>query len=257
VNENRLTKFAPQYLILHDYGGTPQGEQPFNPYHALVSGGRVIYRDPANPYGAPAPHAYQLNPYSVGLSWGGNVGGTPGPADMDLIRAEVAKIKQQFPDIKVMSHGEAYRARTKGLPQASRLGRGLDEASWRTQLEAGAPQPVQAPAPTLVREGATPMAQRSLTFGHPAAKPQEVTLDPITVATASNRPAASAARPQMVAQPQGRQDFYAPGADAYTGGQTPWAQAMQQQMASGTPALPGTLEGGGRNRLLDLLSGWF
>lgn len=126
--------FSPQYLVLHDYGGTPKTS--FNPYHALVMpDGSVRYRDQQNPYGAPAPHAFKLNPVSVGLSYGGQVGATPTPQAMDALRAERAKIAAQFPGIKTLSHGEAYQQTAGGPQQASRDGRGIDEASWRTRLD--------------------------------------------------------------------------------------------------------------------------
>lgn len=151
--------FQPEYLILHDYGRSPGAAPSFNPYHALVSGGRVNYRDPKNPYGAPAPHAYKLNPKSIGLSWGGKVGGMPSKEEFALIKQEFDAIKKQFPNIKVMSHGEAYQ-QTRGTgQQASRSGRGLEEASWRKYLLENTPYEPGTVAPS----GPTPMGQRSLT----------------------------------------------------------------------------------------------
>lgn len=140
--------YQPKYLILHDYGQTPVGWQPgtplgHNPYHALVHGGQVQYRDPNNPYAAPAPHAYKLNPQSIGISWAGPVGKMPDERDLSALRSEVERIKQQFPGIKIMSHGEAYAMKGQ-IPQASKDGRGMVEASWRTAL--GGPQPVQTAA---------------------------------------------------------------------------------------------------------------
>jgi hypothetical protein len=130
--------FEPRYLILHDYGKTPVGWKPgtplgFNPYHALVHGGQVQYRNPDNPYSGKAPHAYKLNPQSIGLSWAGPVGGNPAPADLNALRSEIARIRKLYPDIKIMSHGEAF-ARRGAIPQASKSGRGLEEASWRHAL---------------------------------------------------------------------------------------------------------------------------
>lgn len=183
--------FVPEYLILHDYGGSPGASPSFNPYHALISGGRVVYRDPQNPYGAPAPHAFKLNPRSIGLSWGGPVGGTPNQAELDLLRKEVAAIKERFPNIKIMSHGEAY-AQTKGTPyQASRDGRGLEEAAWRRYLEGTGPMPETAPAEV-------PVAQRGITAGHPAAAPKPAPMPfslaaPVTPASVPETPAAAPA----------------------------------------------------------------
>jgi len=144
--------FDPRYLILHDYGQLPSNHPAgkplgFNPYHALVSGGKVQYRYPDNPYGQKAPHAYRLNPQSLGLAWAGPVGGQPGPEDLEALRAEIARIKAQYPSIQLMSHGEAYAKRGQ-LPQASKLGRGLDEAAWRKALEADFRANPSAPVPS-------------------------------------------------------------------------------------------------------------
>lgn len=155
-----MAGFDPRYLILHDYGGNPSS---FNPYHALVTGGEVRYRYPDNPYGQKAPHAFQLNPQAIGLAWGGPVGGKPSATDLEALRREMEAIKQRFPGIKVMSHGEAYQARNQGLPQASKLGRGLEEASWRTALLGGEMPATSTPQPVS-------MAGRALTAGHPASE---------------------------------------------------------------------------------------
>jgi hypothetical protein len=163
-----MSGFRPEYLVLHDYGGTPKGDAPFNPYHTLVAGGRKIHRDPANPYGAPAPHAFKLNPRSIGLSWGGPVGGTPDETDLKMLREEVEAIKRQYPDIKILSHGEAY-AQTKGTPQqASKAGRGLEEAAWRRFLDGTGPMPASA---QTVASGPPPVSARGITAGHPNATP--------------------------------------------------------------------------------------
>ena len=171
-----MDAWRPRNLIFHDYGGTPQNaDGVFNPYHALVfPDGKIRYRNPANPYAAPAPHAYKLNPASIGLSYAGPVGSTPTPEALNALKQEYQRIKSLFPDIEALSHGEAYQ-RTKGTPQqASRLGRGLDEASWRTiLLGTGAapagltpPQPQQAPPPPVSARPAqgapmTPQAPQS------------------------------------------------------------------------------------------------
>jgi hypothetical protein len=177
--------FAPEYLILHDYGGTPKGDAPFNPYHALVVGGKKIYRDPANPYGAPAPHAFRLNPKSVGLSWGGPVGGTPSPEDLAVLREEVAAIKAKFPNIKIMSHGEAYAA-TKGTPQqASRDGRGLEEAAWRRFLDGTGPMPTGT---ETAASGAPPVSARGLTSYAGLTAPPVPAAAPMAPAAAPSNP---------------------------------------------------------------------
>lgn len=139
--QQQASGFKPNYLILHDYGGSPKNQDGvFNPYHALVfPDGSVRYRNQENPYGAPAPHAYRLNPQSVGLSYAGAVGSTPTEAALASLRAEKQRIEGMFPGIKVMSHGEASQQTAGGPQQASKLGRGLDEASWRSQMAGPTP----------------------------------------------------------------------------------------------------------------------
>lgn len=161
----------PHNLILHDYGGTPKNEDGvFNPYHALVfPDGSIRYRNPDDPYGSKAPHAYKMNGDSIGLSYAGQVGSQPTPEAMGTISSEYQKIQGMFPGIKAMSHGQAYEA-TKGTPaQASKDGRGLDEAAWRKDLP-GFEDQTAAPA------GPVPMANRSLTAfagSQPAQQPAQ------------------------------------------------------------------------------------
>ena len=152
--------FKPSNLIFHDYGGSPaNADGVFNPYHALVfPDGNIRYRNPSNPYGGKAPHAYKMNPESIGLSYAGPVGSKPTPQALATLRKETAKIAQMFPGIQPMSHGQAFNATKGTAKQASKLGRGLDEASWRSNIVYGPPAPGQSePQP------ATPMAGRSLT----------------------------------------------------------------------------------------------
>ncbi len=133
--------WKPSHVIYHDYGGTPQNKEGvFNPYHALVfPDGSIRYRYPDNPYGQKAPHAHMMNPHSVGLSYAGQVGSKPTPAALATLQAENAKLQKMFPGIRGLGHGEAYQ-QTKGTPmQASKLGRDIIEASWRSQL--GGPIP--------------------------------------------------------------------------------------------------------------------
>lgn len=254
--------FDPQYLILHDYASTPKGDNPFNPYHALISGGRKLYRYPENPYGKAAPHAYQLNPYSIGLSWGGPSGGQPGPDDLALLREEYASIKKQFPNIKVMSHGEAFAARDQ-MPRASKLGRGLEEASWRTLLdETGvAPSTTQiASTPSVV-----PMAQRSITAGHPAA-PQPAPSPPRGAPVPTNYKSVSA--PSQVMGPDAVSSARAMAKALLSAGREPekmthWTQALGKILQSGTgalwndQALAGERDGqsAGNAALADMLAG--
>lgn len=182
-----MADFRPRYLVLHDYGtpsdpGYSLSKTANNPYHALVyPDGTVRYRNPDNPYGVTAPHAYRLNDQSVGLSYAGPVGGQPTEAGLNAIRVEYDKIKALYPGIEALSHGEAYQ-RTRGTDQqASRDGRGLDEASWRSTLLQPKPEPqVMAGGITTSRvpdiiapaiDQPRPMAERAMTFGVPKPAP--------------------------------------------------------------------------------------
>ena len=141
------TGWKPNHVIYHDYGGNPKNEDGvFNPYHALVfPDGSIRYRNPNDPYGQKAPHAYKMNSDAIGLSYAGPVGSEPTPQALETLRRENARIQQMFPGIKGMGHGEAYQA-TKGTNrQASRDGRDLVEASWRSNLGAQQQAAQQAP----------------------------------------------------------------------------------------------------------------
>jgi len=185
--------WRPNTLVLHDYGGNPANRDGvFNPYHALVfPDGSIRYRNPSDPYGAPAPHAYKLNPQSVGLSYAGPVGSQPTAAAMATLRREAQKLSEMFPGIRPMGHGEAFQA-TKGTPQqASRDGRDLEEASWRSNVVYGPP----APGQTQVAAAPVPMRSRGLTtfagLAPPAGAP---------AATAEAQPGPSAAAESIVAK---------------------------------------------------------
>lgn len=131
-----MADWRPQYLLFHDYGVPKVGMDWDNPYHALVyPDGTVRYRNPANPYGQAAPHAYRMNPHSIGLSYAGPVGATPTAPAMRALQAEREKILELFPGLKELTHGQAYQQFGKGSPmQASKFGRGLDEATWMANL---------------------------------------------------------------------------------------------------------------------------
>ena len=98
--------WRPNTLVLHDYAGTPANKDGvFNPYHALVfPDGSIRYRNPSDPYGAPAPHAYKLNPESIGLSYAGPVGSQPTAAAMETLRREAQKGGSMFPGIRPIGH---------------------------------------------------------------------------------------------------------------------------------------------------------
>lgn len=153
--------FDPKYLILHDYGGNPDNRDGmFNPYHVLVfPDGSKRYRYPDDPYGRKAPHAFRLNPESVGISYAGDVGSQPTAAAMETLRNEAKAVAEMFPGIEPMGHGEAFQATRGTNRQASRDGRDLEEASWRSNILYGPP----APGQTQVAGAPVPMAKRGLT----------------------------------------------------------------------------------------------
>lgn len=315
-----MAGWQPEYLILHDYGGSPGPNPGFNPYHALVSGGKLNYRYPEAPYGQKAPHAYHLNPNAIGLSWGGPVGGTPNAAEFALLKQEYENILKQYPHLQVLSHGEAFNARKQGLPRASKSGRGLDEASWRTYLRDGKaypglspPMALGGPEPELV-SGPTPASKpwrpalRAITAGHPnesrpsvamnsgsagvsptaaGASPAmltnagrqstDQTIDPTTMVgapsgamltnygrnTSPNTPPTSASAPPPVETSS--TSPAAPSTPIGPKGPT-WAELMNQQMLSGSPALQGSLSSASpvnksspqyKNTLIGMLGGIF
>jgi hypothetical protein len=122
--------FTPRRIVYHDYGGHPDGskEGVFNPYHVLVfPDGSVRYRNPENPYGGKAPHAFMLNNTSLGLSYAGDVGERPTPAAMRALQQEYEKIQSRHPGIPGFGHGETGWV-------GSRDGREMKEASWRDRV---------------------------------------------------------------------------------------------------------------------------
>lgn len=178
-----MSGFQPDYLIMHDYGGTPKNRDGvFNPYNALVfPDGSVRYRNPANPYGEKAPHAFRMNPRSVGLAYAGPVGSRPTDAALEALRREYGRVRETHPNIKPLSHGEAYQ-KTRGTPlQASRAGRSLDEASgWRTEVlrnagivNAAPSQPAaSAPSASPPSFGGVGLASSALANTPPPAQPE-------------------------------------------------------------------------------------
>ena len=185
--------FNPKYLVLHDYGGNPANlDGVFNPYHVLVfPDGSKRYRYPDDPYGRKAPHAFRLNPESVGISYAGDVGSQPTAAAMETLRNEAKAVADMFPGIEAMGHGEAFQATRGTTRQASRDGRDIEEASWRSNILYGPP----APGQTQVASAPVPMSKRGLT--------SFAGLEPSTtpVVRALPSPARSLAAAEMDAEP--------------------------------------------------------
>ena len=154
----RTSGFQPKTVIFHDYGGTPKNSDGMhNPYNALVfPDGTVRYRNPSDPYGVKAPHAYKMNNSSVGIAYAGPVGSKPTPEALATLQKEYDTVRQMFPGISHLGHGEAYQKTKGSAEQASKDGRDLIEASWRAQIQTASGS---APA----QSGPVPMAQRGLT----------------------------------------------------------------------------------------------
>lgn len=190
-------------VILHDYGAANANPANFSPYHISVDpSGRIYER--YGP-GERAPHAYRSNPQAYGVSYAGPVGATPTPEAMDALRFVAGGLRSNNPNLEFLGHGEAYN-RTAGTPQqASRDGRSLTEASWRSglfenppagpQQTAGlAPIPIGQPPPASVAQAPpAPLANRSLT-NYAGSVPQD------GVQVASTSPAI----PQSVSPPPPR-----------------------------------------------------
>jgi hypothetical protein len=158
--------FKPEYAVLHDYGSPAEKIGSFNPYNALVMpDGSVRYRDPSNPYGGKAQHAFQANPNSVGLAYGGPVGAKPTPEGLASLQSEFDKIRSQYPDIKGVGHGQAYDNWRHGdFPdRPTKTSRDLTEATWRQDLTGPVLAPSQDQAMYLANAGPRPMPQRSMT----------------------------------------------------------------------------------------------
>lgn len=180
-------------VILHDYGAANANPANFSPYHISVDpSGRIYERYDHNQR---APHAYRSNPQAYGLSYADRVGATPTPEAMDSLRFVARGLRDQNPNLEFPSHGEAYN-RTRGTPtQASRQGRGLDEASWRTGLFDQQPQVATAPqAPP----GPAPMANRSLVAAAGLAPPQAPPAAPPTRVASSAPMVPQAPAPRII-----------------------------------------------------------
>jgi N-acetylmuramoyl-L-alanine amidase len=184
-NAKPLDRDQVKSIILHDRGGSYPGHSP---YHLeVLPDGRIMNHWDSDQR---APHAAGMNPHAYGVSYGGQVGSTPTKEAMESLDHIIGNLLKQNPGLKVESHGQAY-ARTKGTPlQASKDGRGLEEASWRHNLGgATSPQPdkpglfgsakvdwsTPAPLPrtptTADLQGRSIMAQRGQSA--PVAEPQQ------------------------------------------------------------------------------------
>lgn len=133
-------------VVFHDRAGNYPGNSP---YHIEVTpDGKIYNHFRPDQVGA---HAYRFNPRSIGVAYGGAYGSTPTPEAMDALRFVYGGLREQNPNLRFETHGEAF-ARTRGTPmQASRDGRDMREAQWlRTIRDSGG-----APA-TQTAENRTP-----------------------------------------------------------------------------------------------------
>jgi hypothetical protein len=116
-------------VVLHDRGGKYPGNSP---YHLeVLPDGSIVNHWRSN---QKAPHAYKFNPYSLGVAYGGQVGETPTLEAQETLKFITGKLREQNPDWRFRSHGEVFRDTRGTDAQASRDGRGMEEASWRSNL---------------------------------------------------------------------------------------------------------------------------
>lgn len=196
--------FSPKRIILHDYGGSPENKDGmFNPYHTLVfPDGTVRYRNPNDPYGEAAPHAFGQNQEAIGLSYAGPVGSKPTPEAMKALQQEYERIQGRYGDLEALGHGEAFEMWKRGHPfaQPSRDGREWQEAAWRGNVadmsrvpEAGL-QPLSLlsdPAPAVAAYNPAPPLQRP-------AEPVRVAAAPIPDWDTKTQPADAPATPRSL-----------------------------------------------------------
>jgi N-acetylmuramoyl-L-alanine amidase len=140
------------HVVLHDRGGAYNGQSP---YHIeVLPDGKIMNHWKADQR---APHAHNFNGQSIGVAYGGPVGGPMTPEALESMKFVTGGLRKANPNLQFQSHGEAYAA-TKGTDrQASKEGRGLDEASWRSNL--GLTQPPAAPQVDDGRPGTPSMLQ--------------------------------------------------------------------------------------------------
>lgn len=113
-------------VVLHDRGGSYNGKSP---YHIeVLPNGQIVQSYAGN---QKAPHAYKMNPRSLSVAYGGQVGAIPTQAARSSLQRVLEGLKMHNPALRFEGHGEAFQ-RTRGTPsQASRSGRSLNEARWR------------------------------------------------------------------------------------------------------------------------------
>ena len=159
-------------VVLHDRGGKYPGNSP---YHLeVLPDGSIVNHWRAN---QKEPHAYKFNPYSLGVAYGGKVGETPTPEALETLKFITSKLREQNPDWRFRSHGEVFQDTRGTEQQASRDGRGLEEASWRANLGAPPVAYVERPPGETIPPSSSPSYARSAT----------ATASPGPVASASPR----------------------------------------------------------------------
>lgn len=142
-------------VVFHDRAGNYPGSSP---YHIEVTpDGKIYNHFRPDQVGA---HAYLFNPRSIGVAYGGAYGSTPTPQAMEALRSIYTGLREQNPDLRFETHGEAF-ARTRGTPmQASEKGRDMREASWlRTIRDGGEAQTAENRTPTPSNPQATGLIQ--------------------------------------------------------------------------------------------------
>ena len=153
-------------VVLHDFANNSGRNSSRSPYH-LAARPDGTFTESYGPRDR-APHAYNFNGRGYGLSYDGPYGSQPTPEAMATLQWLAQGLRRENPSMRFGSHGQYYD-QTRGTPlQASRSGRDLREASWRSNLF----PPGQAPAaaPTTQQQLEAEIAEQDrLGVGRPVA----------------------------------------------------------------------------------------
>lgn len=244
-------------IILHDTAGHPANEiNRVMPYHTTVfPDATAHYRNPADPYGEEAPHAYRQNPEAIGIAYSGASGGRPTPEGMRALQLEIERANKRsgrLTPLPTYGHGEIddmARRNPFDIRRASRDGRPITEASWRDRAnelhqvpEAGLqPLSLLKDDPLSLPASAPIAVARASPFAAPDTTPQKRPSATPAPEAPSPKPAQEpviAAKPPEPAKPTPESPFTKPpaaatakdsGFDQFHAGATQSAQRMAQE----------------------------
>lgn len=140
---------VPDDVVLHDFGIGRDG----NPNNLLRPSGYNINYFPGGKYKlggeqfdkkgnlkgfSSAPHSYRYTAKSpMGMS---TAMANPDLATKQVMQGHMDQLRKMNPNVRFLSHGEAFQEEGRGSPfQASKLGRDMDEAGYRYDVETGNP----------------------------------------------------------------------------------------------------------------------